>query len=92
MVRVKRTIPKYPRDEEEWIKMISIIDQNQALLQEVVKEKEKLKRNKATLQRKVEMLERQLEMMRLTRNARSNNNNENNLLKRYNRLYAHGVL
>ena len=94
-VRVKRD-SKAARNLEQ-MRMLSIINQNQALLEHVVQEKNKLMRNKAALQRKVESLEAQLKIMKQTRArlARGNNNNSigmNNLLKRYNRLYAHGVL
>jgi phage shock protein A len=91
----RRTV-RVKRDSKAAL-MLSIINQNQALLEHVVEEKNKLMRNKAALQRKVESLEAQLKIMKQTRArlARGNNNNSigtNNLLKRYNRLYAHGVL
>ena len=97
-LRVKRDSmeSKVARNLER-MRMLSIVNQNQALLEHVVQEKNKLMRNKAALQRKVENLEAQLKIMKQTRArlARGKNNNNsigNNLLKRYNRLYAHGVL
>jgi hypothetical protein len=98
-LRVKRDSmeSKVARNLER-MRMLSIINQNQALLEHVVQEKNKLMRNKAALHRKVESLEAQLKIMKQTRArlARGKNNNNsigtNNLLKRYNRLYAHGVL